>query len=159
MAGYERPVLVGGAVVEIYSGSAINTGDFDIVTGRQEEFERLLQGHGFVRPSGRGKAIRGWIHPDLGLGFEVVAANLFDGRAEKDRVQLIALDSGTISLIALEDIIADRVGQYASGTALEMLVQAKALFLLYADADMVYLERRIREETGGEYGVDTLRNG
>ncbi len=31
--GFDAPVLVGGAAVEIYSLSAINTGDFDISTG------------------------------------------------------------------------------------------------------------------------------
>ena len=67
--GLVAPVLVGGAAVEIYSNSAINTGDFDIVTGAQEAFEEILQHHGFVRPSCPGKATRGWIHPELQLGF------------------------------------------------------------------------------------------
>ena len=35
--GFLAPVLVGGAAAEIYSNSAINTGDFDIVTGGQAE--------------------------------------------------------------------------------------------------------------------------
>lgn len=30
--GYLPPVLLGGGAVEFYSGSAANTGDFDIVT-------------------------------------------------------------------------------------------------------------------------------
>jgi hypothetical protein len=33
--GFQAPVLVGGAAVEIYSLSAIATGDFDISTGAQ----------------------------------------------------------------------------------------------------------------------------
>jgi hypothetical protein len=45
--GFLAPVLVGGAAVEIYSNSAISTGDFDIVTGRQAEFEEELQRLGF----------------------------------------------------------------------------------------------------------------
>jgi hypothetical protein len=54
--GFLPPVLVGGAAVEIYSSSAINTGDFDIVTAAQSEFEEELQRHRFVRPSGPGMA-------------------------------------------------------------------------------------------------------
>ncbi|WP_430426883.1 hypothetical protein [Parasphingorhabdus sp.] len=30
--GLNAPVLVGGAAVELYTGSAVTTGDFDIVT-------------------------------------------------------------------------------------------------------------------------------
>jgi hypothetical protein len=30
LAGFAAPILVGGAAVELYSGSAITTGDFDI---------------------------------------------------------------------------------------------------------------------------------
>lgn len=48
---FEPPVLVGGAAAELYSGSAINTGDFDLVTGRQEEFERALREQGFTSPA------------------------------------------------------------------------------------------------------------
>lgn len=40
--GLLAPILVGGAAVEIYSNSAINTGDFDIVTAAQFEFEEEL---------------------------------------------------------------------------------------------------------------------
>lgn len=55
-------------------------------------------------------------------------------------------------------MIADRMGQYGSGTARDMLGQALALFRLYPDADHDYMERRIREETAGDYGIDALRD-
>jgi len=153
------PVLVGGGAVEIYSNSAIITGDFDVSTARQDLFEEALREEGFVRPSGPGKATRGWIHPELKLGFEVVSDQLLDGNAERDRVRRISIgDAGDITVISVEDMIADRMGQYASGTAREMLDQAKALFRLYPDADRDYMERRIREETAGDYGIDTLES-
>ncbi|WP_245896671.1 hypothetical protein [Sphingomonas fennica] len=72
-------MLVGGAAVELYSSSAVNTGDFDIVTPRQQWFEEILQRQGFVKPAGPGMATRGWIHPDLKLGFEIVSSSLLDG--------------------------------------------------------------------------------
>jgi hypothetical protein len=157
--GFQSPVLVGGAAVEIYSLSAINTGDFDISTGAQDVFEDELQRHGFVRPSGVGMATRGWIHPELKLGFEVVSATLLDGMAERSRVRLIdAGDEAQVAVIALEDIIADRMGQYASGSAPDMLAQAKTLFALYPDADFAYMDARIRYETAGEYGIDALKD-
>ena len=100
---------------------------------------------------------RGWVHPDLGLGFEVVGSSLLDGRADGDRVRLIAVDSGEqFAVISVEDLIADRMGQFASGTASEFLGQAQWLFNLYRDVDLDYMERRIREETDGKYGVQDL---
>ena len=157
--GLSRPVLVGGAAVEIYSLSTINTGDFDIVTGSQNSFEEILVEHGFIRPSGPGMATRGWIHPDLKLGFEVVSSTLLDGQAERDRVRPIRVGgSGIIEVIATEDIIADRMGQFASGTAQDMLDQARTLFALSEDLDLDYMERRIRYETAGDYGVEDLQS-
>lgn len=157
--GFLAPVLVGGAAVEIYSLSAINTGDFDISTGAQDVFEEELQRHGFIRPSGPGMATRGWIHPELKLGFEVVSGNLLDGMADRDRVQLIDTGAGaSVAIISLEDIIADRMGQYASGSAPMMFEQAKQLFDLYPDADLVYMDTRIRYETAGDYGIDALKD-
>jgi hypothetical protein len=61
-----------------------------------------------------------------------------------------------LAIIAIEDMIADRLGQYASGTAPEMLQQARTLFSLYPDADLIYMERRIREETAGKHGIEIL---
>ena len=61
-------------------------------------------------------------------------------------------------MLSLEDMIADRVGQYASGTAPEMLEQARILFRLFPDADLAYLERRIRYESGGDHGLDILQD-
>lgn len=156
--GRSAPVLVGGAAVEIYSNSAINTGDFDIVTPWQEEFEEELRRLGFVRPSGPGQATRGWISPALNLGFEVVSSTLMSGMADRNRIRLIDMGpDGEVAVISVEDIIADRMGQYASGSAPEMLEQAQRLFTLHAEADRDYMETRIRHETVGEYGVEDLQ--
>jgi hypothetical protein len=158
-SGFMRPVLVGGAAVEFFSGSAIATGDFDVVTGRQDVFEQALVSHGFVRPAGPGHSFTGWVHPDLRLGFEVVGATLLDGKAERDRVLLVDMaHRQRFAVIAVEDLIADRMGQYSSGAAPEMLGQARTLFSLYQEADLSYLDRRIREETLNDYGLADLQD-
>ena len=157
--GFAAPVLVGGAAVELYSGSAIATGDFDVVTARDDIFEDVLFAHGFVRPTGAGIMTRGWVHPDLQLGFEIVGSTLLDGKAEHDRVRLIDIASGEhFAVISVEDLIADRMGQYHSGSAPDMLGQARALFRLYQGEDISYLERRIREETSNDYGIAELES-
>jgi hypothetical protein len=157
--GYRPPVLVGGGAVEVYTRGAVTTGDFDLACGRQDILERVMQQHGFIRPSGPGMATRGWIHPGLKLGFEVVSDVLLDGLADREMVQVIELaPDGSVAVIAPEDIIADRMGQYASGSAPAMLGQARALFALCEGLDPGYMERRIREETGGDYGVQDLED-
>lgn len=56
--GFMAPILVGGAAAELYSASTITTGDFDVVTGRQDEFEEALRNQGFTRPLGPGHTPR-----------------------------------------------------------------------------------------------------
>ncbi len=156
--GFLAPVLVGGAAVEIYSLSAINTGDFDISTGAQDTFEEILQAHGFIRPSGAGMATRGWMHAELKLGFEVVSSTLLNGMAERERTILLDFaPDGEVAVLSVEDIIADRMGQFASGTAQEMREQARQLFILHNDADLGYMDARIKFESGGDYGVADLK--
>ena len=88
----------------------------------------------------------------------MVTATLLDGMAERERVRLFSLDpDGTVAVLSVEDIIADRVGQFASGTARDMLGQARILFSLFPDADLEYLERRIRQESGGYHGLEILQ--
>jgi hypothetical protein len=158
-AGHSRPVLVGGGAVEYYTASAIATGDVDLCTPRQAFFEAIMQRHGFVRPSGPGRATRGWIHPGLALGFEIVASVPMDGSVDRDHIFLLDdfAEDGALAIISVEDLIADRMGQYASGSAPEMLGQARALLLLHPDADMRYLDQRIRQETDNDYGVEYVQ--
>lgn len=157
--GFQAPVLVGGAAVEIYSLSAMATGDFDICTGAQDAFEEELQRHGFIRPSGPGMATRGWIHPELALGFEVVTSTLLDGMADRERIELLEFDpDGEVAVISVEDIIADRMGQFASGSAPEIREQARRLFILHNEADLDYMDKRVRYESGGDYGVADLED-
>ncbi|WP_188054308.1 hypothetical protein [Sphingosinithalassobacter sp. CS137] len=157
--GLPRPVLVGGGAVEFYTGSAVMTGDIDVTSPVQPELEEELQRLGFVRPSGPGKATRGWVHPDLGLGFEVVGSSPMGGTPDPVRIRLINAPGadGALRILSLEDMIADRMGQYASGTAPDLLAQARQLADLYPELDLAYLEQRIRTETLGDHGIEDLR--
>lgn len=158
--GLPRPILVGGGAAEYFSGSALMTGDIDLCSPIQPELEAEMRGQGFVKPSGPGKSTRGWIHPDLGLGFEIVADVPMDGNIDRARLLLIEdiAPGAAFAIISVEDLIADRMGQYASGTARDRLDQARVLLQLHPDADRVYLERRIREETFGDHGVEDVES-
>jgi hypothetical protein len=156
--GLPRPVLVGGGAVEFYTGSAVMTGDIDVTSPVQPELEEELQKLGFVRPSGPGRATRGWVHPDLGLGFEVVGNSPMGGSVPSTQLSMVKAipDEPALVVVSIEDMIADRMGQYASGTARGMIDQARKLFSLNFAMDRDYLDRRIREESVGDYGVEDL---
>jgi hypothetical protein len=158
--GLPRPILVGGAAVEYYSGSAVMTGDIDLASPVQQELEQELRLLGFVRPGGLGHTPLGWVHPDTSLGVEVVASTPLDGAVDPGRMLLVRPigEEVPFRILPVEDMIADRMGQFASGTAPEMRGQAAALLTLYPDLDHDYLERRIREETGGEQGIEDVRD-
>jgi len=156
--GLPRPVLVGGGAVEFYSGGTVMTGDIDLTSPVQPELEEELQKLGFVRPHGAGQSLRGWVHPDLGLGFEVVGGSPMAGSPASARLHLVAPvgEPAKFRIISVEDLIADRMGQFASGTAPEMREQAQLLLGLHPNADMDYLDRRIRQETLGEFSAQDL---
>lgn len=153
--GLPRPVLVGGGAVEFYTGSALMTGDIDVTSPVQPELEEELIRLGFVRPRGKSASQRYWVYPDLAFGFEVVGSAPMDGTADASRIRLIEPVGATdqFRVLAVEDMIADRMGQFGSGTAPTMLEQAQLLLDLYPNLDLAYLEKRIREETAGDYGV------
>lgn len=155
--GYRPPILVGGAAVELYSQSAISTGDFDVVSTREDVLFAVLADHGFIQPAAPGHSFPGWYHPELKMGFEVVGSSLLDGNTDADKLKIFRMDDAAAFVaIAPEDLIADRMGQFASGTAPEMLEQARSLFALCKDLDLHYMEKRIRTETLGQYGVSDV---
>lgn len=160
--GLPRPILVGGGAVEFYTGSAVMTGDIDLCSPAQADLEIEMQRHGFIKPKGPGKLTRGWIHPDLALGFEVVASSPLDGQVDATRIRLVEIDQAgeRFRVLPVEDMIADRMGQFAaeSGGRADMLDQAVKLFSLYPDLDKDYLERRTRYETAGDHGIADIKD-
>lgn len=162
-AGHPRPVLVGGAVVEFYTGSEVTSGDFDVVTPVHQELEQALLRRGFQRPSGQNVLLRGLLHPQLQIGVEFVSGVLFDGASDRTRVRVISLASGGMAMPPVEDMIADRMSQYHSNPpgCREMLEQAIALYKIAISSlenplDMEYLNHRIRHETMGDYDLRFL---
>ena len=80
-----------------------------------------------------------------------------DGAFDRDTLVLVEnTGAGAFVLISVEDLIADRVGQFASGSAPDRLQQARTLFRLQTAVDRPYLDRRIREETAGDHGIEII---
>ncbi len=143
-------MIVGGAAVSFYTHGEILSGDFDLLA--DIDVIPFLIAEGFVREHRRGRLLRGFYHPDVDkFGFELVSGSLFDGKADAGRVLALRLtDDAAVAFPAVEDLIADRLGQFAASNSLDrqMLEQAKLLKDLALSIDDAYLRRRVIEETG-----------
>lgn len=152
------PILVGGAVVEFDTGSAIASGDFDFVADDAEGFASALLAVGFRREDRQGRLLRGFHHPDLLIGVEIVSGGYFDGFADRQRIRIVELASGEVWAASTEDLIADRIGQWLANSAdKSVLLQALTLLDLGNLLDTAYLDRRIRDETNGELDLADVR--
>lgn len=142
-----RPVLVGGAAVSSYTQGQILSGDFDIVA--DISLGPYLLEQGFTAEDRPRRLRRGWYHPAVPqYGFELVSGALFDGRTDRQRILVAAISPGAeVGFPPVEDMIADRLGQFAASRERdpEMLAQARLLAALASKIDIDSLRRRIIE--------------
>jgi hypothetical protein len=147
-----RPaILVGAAAAAIHTQGAFISADFDVVAGLDDAFCAAMEAVGFVEDMHIGHESLGWYHPDHpDFSVEQVSGGYFDGRGDRERCLKLAVREGsTIVLPAVEDLIADRLGQHeVAGGDESMLNQAKALFTIAKGLDLAYPRRRIGEEGG-----------
>jgi hypothetical protein len=96
------PVLVGGAAVELYTGGAYTTGDYDFVGNVPEAVGKELEAAGFKREG------RHWIHAKEELFVE------FPGSAIQPHEKTALLRMGDISVLTLspEDMVVDRLAAW-----------------------------------------------
>jgi hypothetical protein len=159
-AGQGRPVLVGGAAVELWTTGRYLSGDFDLVAADPAPIESALIERGFRREDRRGHIVRGLYHPALGMGVEIVSGQLLDGRADRTRLVLVNLgDDKRVLVIPPEDVIADRLGQQeaASRSDRRQLALARLVYAIADEIDEPYLLRRVREETGSAISAEQLK--
>src|SRR6266566_9551263 len=162
--GLKPPILVGGAAVELYTGGAVTSGDFDFVSNWQGEFFAELQALGFERPTKPGWLYRSLLHRELDFGVQVVSNPLMDGHTDPSRIKVIDLEGYVddkplkLQVIPVEDLIADRIAQALSGSRIEKTMQNQAvrLYQLADSLDNGYLDSRIQTETGNAASLETL---
>lgn len=153
--GASRPVLVGGAAVELYTGGAITSGDFDLVTSDDEKLMAELEAVGFVRVKGTERQLT---HPSLHMAVEFVSGPLMDGKADLGHIKVFRFGNDQLAVIPIEDLIADRLGQaYSSEPPHKDLIdQARKLYRLVPNVDRNYLIKRIADESGDAAGIELL---
>lgn len=123
-----------------------------MIASNDGAFDRAMKNQGFKSEDRRGKLRIGYYHPDHpDFGFQQVTGPLFEGKAETSRLRRIKVTSGnSLAMPAVEDMIADRLGQHAvaSKTDLSRLKQAIGMFRMAKKLDLPYLRRRVLEEGG-----------
>lgn len=98
--GY-KPVLVGGAAVEVYTRAAYMTVDLDFVAPSGAATSRVMAALGFRREG------RVWYEPELGIVVEFPSSTLAPARATEIEVEGVA-----VAIIEIEDLIVDRLAAW-----------------------------------------------
>ena len=137
------PVLVGGAAVELYTGGAYKTGDFDFVGRVTDEATRSLEEAGFRK---RG---RHWVHEGAQIYIELPAPS-FDRPV---RVDAIRMGEWTVILLSPEDVLVDRL---AAWKFWEVPVEGINSYLLYRARGSVMDRDRLEAAAAAEGVADVL---
>lgn len=144
--------------MSFYTQGQVLSGDFDLVA--DIDFEHALLAEGFRKEDRAGHLLRGYYHPDTPqYGYELVSGALFDGRTDHNKIRPIMVsDDAGVLFPPIEDLIADRLGQYAASNNKdeEMLLQARLLKALALECDEAYLRRRIIEESGDPAAIELV---
>jgi hypothetical protein len=162
--GRRAPILVGGAVVEFDTRSAIVSGDLDLVSAEQDALSRALRQVGFLPEDRPGRRLGGWYHEDVPIAVDCVSSRYYDGLADRQRIRAVAFDGGEVLVAATEELIADRLGQWEASDRRdgELMQQVVGLLALAETIDLPYLKRRVFEEAGlalDDAGIARLRTG
>lgn len=141
------PVLVGGAAVEVLTGGAYTTGDFDFVGTVPTSVRSVLEENGFKRSG------RHWIHEEAQIFLEFPG----DALGPKEKQFRFGAFGYDLLLVSIEDLLVDRLGAWdywKSG------VDGANAFLLFRacrnEIDDERLSRRARDE-GFEVALESLR--
>lgn len=136
-----RAVLVGGAAVEIYTRAMYTTADLDFVAGG-DEIPQVMERLGLER---RGRV---WVHEELAVVVEFPSSTLGKGRSET-----LTVGSTPLEIIAVEDLLVDRLaawkhwGWHPDGVSAALLLELHG-----EDLD----DHRLAQRAGEEEVLDVL---
>ena len=101
-----RPIIVGGFSLAIYSNENYTTRDIDIVVNERSETASLLQRLGFKRGN------QNYFHEKLEVVIDFPSDTLAGSSEKVNKIIIDNTDSLYVYVIAVEDIIMDRLRAY-----------------------------------------------
>jgi len=133
----DRPVLVGGAAVELLTGGAYTTGDLDFVGSIGSAVTSSLKRAGFNREG------RHWFHEEGRVFLEFPSAVLRAGEEARERV----FGDCSVLIVTAEDLIVDRLTAWVHWQSALDGVNAYLLYrAVEAELDLRRLESRASKE-------------
>jgi hypothetical protein len=115
----DEPVLVGGAVVSIYSDGRYVSDDLDFVSWQDDRKRRpALEALGFAK---RGSY---WIHPDTELFVRLVNPPVMIGEKHVVRPARLATRAGELRILSPLDCVLDRLAWHLERGDAQTLAQA-----------------------------------
>lgn len=127
-----RPVLVGGAAVELLTRGAYTTGDLDFVGDVPDEVAAKLVNHGFKRHG------RHWIHEEGQVFIEFPADRL---EAPETSLQ-IDFDGSIVEILSPEAVLVDRLSSWSFWNS---EVDAVNAVLLWREAELPFDGRLLND--------------
>lgn len=146
----DQAVIVGGCAVSIYTIGQFQSADIDFIVKHDHCLNEVFLANNFYREHGPNRFLFGFYHSCFPqFGFQPVSGPLFDGKPVRTN-QIFLNEHLSLCLPSIEDMIADRLAQYAAGSVTDRsrLNQAQAMFDLNPQLDQEYLFKRISEESG-----------
>lgn len=132
------PILVGGGAVEFYTFGHYQTYDIDVAMPTAPVVDDTMAALGF-RKSGRY-----WMREDIETVVEAPASNIFGDPA---RVKTLDLEGMSFSVIAVEDLIIDRLNAYVHWRSEEDGRWAERMLAIHNKTlDWSYLESFAEQE-------------
>ncbi len=133
-----RPVLVGGAAVELYTVGGYATSDLDVIVNSSTAMAEAMRDLGFD------KSGRFWVRDDIEIVLETPTGPL---AGDPNRVVEIDVGGMVVYVIGVEDLVIDRLNAFVHwGSSEDGRWAARLLSAQDADLDWDYLRRRAHEE-------------
>ena len=130
-----KPVLVGGSAVELYTLGQSTSLDIDLIVANSKKFKELLKSLGFKNED------RIYYKDDIVI--DIV------GTFMNERIKVIGIDDEKykIQVISIEDLIIDRLLACIVWKSIRDCEQAELLYKMYENKlDIDYLHDRAKEE-------------
>ncbi len=141
----DKPVLVGGSAVELYTSGAYTTGDMDFVGTVFPEVKHKLKACGFIQKG------RHWIHKVGQIFLEFPDYGLTGG----DEAVVVIVGDHSIIIISPEDIIVDRLSAWIFWRS---PVDGVNAFLLYKTQYGTLDHDRLRDRAKGTETTKALES-
>lgn len=144
----QKPVLVGGSAVELFTGGAYVTGDLDFAGLVPSYVHKALTKFHFVRQG------RHWIHEEGRIFLEFPSTTLAPGERSESRT----FGSHSILIVSPEDLVVDRLSAWVHWRSAVDGVNAYLLYrALHEEMDIDRLEQRCLEADVSE-ALDAVRH-